>query len=97
MSTEQPTPYLYESPDNFDVLARTYPRCKFIKMRLVWRDPFREEGYGACDRWFYAPDDEKMKTNIANYISRYGILQAYMHKPQEKQNESDTQVSESGS
>ena len=102
----------YNIVEDFDQLRRTYPRCtEWCKMKLVWwEDPKYRPGVMATrDKLFCGTSSEHLQANVNYYIMKHGIIQAYAYSPEamhreygdyantEIENESDSQVSQSGS
>ena len=83
----------HQVEDNFELLSEQYPGRHWAKMRLVWwHHPQQQPGQKACtDRWFFGINTQDLQQNINRYIKQYGIIEAYMYKPQEKQNGNESQ------
>jgi|DEB0MinimDraft_6_1074348.scaffolds.fasta_scaffold23691_2 predicted helicase len=79
----------HQIEDNFQLLSELYPGRHWAKMRLFWwHQPRTHPGVKACrDHWFYGINTEDLQQNINRYIKQYGIIEAYMYKPQENTNE----------
>ena len=74
------------------------PDLKGCNMRFVFYTDARnkpgEKSY--VDRTVFGYGDDHLQANIKLWIQKYGIVVAYMLKPKEIEDESNTQVQDSG-
>ncbi len=76
-----------------------HPDLKGCNMRFVfYTDPRNKPGEKTTiDRTVYGYGDHHLQANIKLWIEKYGMIEAYMLKPKEKVDESNTQIQDSGS
>ena len=88
----------YGEMNDIEILLKQHPTWHYCKMKLVWyEDPQNRPLVKAtCDRWFGAPDQERLDHAVMNWIKKNGIKEAHLYKPRENQDESNSQVSKTG-